>query len=849
MALIRIAESLHCHIPSVGGSARRWLRGDALDHESAERHFRRIVRDQATAGAEYLDVNVDNMFIEEDLGYEGARELLAHLLGMIVKYGRGIPPCIDSSDPEFLGWGLEYYAGMGKRMPKPLLNSVTATKLEPLELRKRFDCSIVGMLLEKAGDAEATGFTDIAEAEAYHETARFLFDKARAAGFAPDEIFFDPAVGPLGADMVGYTHRTFEGIRLIRNDEDMAGVHITVGLSNCSDGLPRRLGINRCYLRVAMECGVDAAILDVMHVTEHDGVDWHVLKLIKKIASTGDMDALMLLVDFARAYPTTPSLAPRNPLPDEFGASLADPSKPVYILEMAPSETNAEDIYALVEAARDLPVTVSITDTPGGKHTPGPDNMGPEVARIMGRQAIVNLSCKSDDRNGLMQRVLSLYHQGMRNFFAITGDHAPEGSNTFDLDAVTLLQGLDALRRGIDYPSLQPRGRGPLEGIRAGAAVSPFKYKESDLWGQYLKMWKKRQVGADFFVTQVGFDVRKFQEARLYMERAGLGDVPLLGSVYYLVPRILYFLNRNPVPGLVIPNDVSKKYYGILLSKAEKSRTRKMSFVELAEYQRDFSRRRAALLADILVRGLGYRGVDLAGVDDIENLRAILEMIQEVGTRDWRENYEEYRAGDDKREIVFAPEDADFYLFPEGEGALLADGPFQSADRSGYKGASGGMAWLHRNFFEPGAWGSGLLKWASTGCEDGARLHLLTLFEQAVKTHKLGCEMCGDCRIPDLQYMCPEPSRGCGKRLTNGPCGGADTQGMCEVFPDRSCYWERVIEAALRGGGLDELTRFQLPKDPQLKHTSSWRNEFLELVPTSLDMGLPEGGLPSAGGK
>lgn len=843
MALIRIAESLHCHIPMVGDSARRWLRGDALDRESANRHFRKVIESQVTAGCDFLDVNVDNMFIETDIGMEGAKKLLDHLLGYIDEYGAGIPPCIDSSDPSLLEWGLERYTEISGGNNHPLINSVTATKLESLELRKRFKCSVVGMLLEKVGQ-ESAGFTDIAGPEVYHETAKFIFDQATAAGFAPDEIFFDPTVGPLGADMVGYTHRTFEGIKAIREDPAMDGVHITIGLSNCSEGLPRRLGVNRCYLRVAMQYGVDAAILDVVNVTEDDGVDWHVLQLVKKLAAGHDMDSLSLLVDFSRAYPPGQTSAPRQPLPDDFGAALADPSKPVYIMEMAPSETNIEEIYALAEGARDLPVTFSITDTPGGKHTPGPDNIGLEVARIMGRQAVVNLSCKSEDRNGLMQRILGLYHQGMRNFFAVTGDYAPEGRNTFDLDAVTLLQGMDALRRGLDYPSLQPRPRGKLEGLRAGGAVSPFKYRESDLWGQYLKAWKKCQVGADYLITQVGFDVRKFQELKLYMDRAGLAHVPLLGSVYHVTPRILYSLNRYPVPGLVIPSDLSRKFYGVMDPKKVKSRVRKMTFEDLAQWQTDFCHRRVALLADILVRGLGYRGADLAGVHTIEDARAILALIEEVKRNDWRENYEEYRQGDDKREINFVPEGVDFYLFPEGDDALLVDGPFQAADRSGYRKTDKKMKRAHKRYFEPGGPFHAMVRWASTGCEDGARLRLVTLLEQAFKTNALGCEMCGDCRIPDLQYLCPEPSQGCAKRLTNGPCGGADINGMCEVYPDRQCYWGRVIEASLSGGGTEKLVKLQLPKDPKLQHTSSWRNEFLGLVQQPLDIGSPEDGMP-----
>jgi hypothetical protein len=132
-----------------------------------------------------------------------------------------------------------------------------------------------------------------------------------------------------------------------------------------------------------------------------------------------------------------------------------------------------------------------------------------------------------------------------------------------------------------------------------------------------------------------------------------------------------------------------------------------------------------------------------------------------------------------------------------------------------------------------------MVKWAATGKEDGARLHWLTLLEQASKTHTLGCEMCGDCRIPYLQYLCPEPTRGCAKRQINGPCGGADEKGMCEVHPERRCYWGEVIERALATGSLPALAQFQLPKDPRLQHTSSWHNEFTGRCPLPLALGEP----------
>ena len=51
MALIRIGEALHCHIPSVQDSARRWLCGDALDREAGQRHLVKLVRDQIASNA------------------------------------------------------------------------------------------------------------------------------------------------------------------------------------------------------------------------------------------------------------------------------------------------------------------------------------------------------------------------------------------------------------------------------------------------------------------------------------------------------------------------------------------------------------------------------------------------------------------------------------------------------------------------------------------------------------------------------------------------------------------------------------------------------------------------------
>jgi len=63
--------------------------------------------------------------------------------------------------------------------------------------------------------------------------------------------------------------------------------------------------------------------------------------------------------------------------------------------------------------------------------------------------------------------------------------------------------------------------------------------------------------------------------------------------------------------------------------------------------------------------------------------------------------------------------------------------------------------------------------------------------------------------------------------------------------PERRCYWGDVIERALKAGEFKQLAGLQMPKDPTLVHSSSWRNELLGMCPKPLriedvDCAVPE---------
>jgi cobalamin-dependent methionine synthase I len=64
----------------------------------------------------------------------------------------------------------------------------------------------------------------------------------------------------------GYTYRTFETIKRIKNDPKMKAVHCVLGVSNCVRDLPgRKIGVCRAYAAKAIEYGLDAAIVNVAH--------------------------------------------------------------------------------------------------------------------------------------------------------------------------------------------------------------------------------------------------------------------------------------------------------------------------------------------------------------------------------------------------------------------------------------------------------------------------------------------------------------------------------------------------------------------------------------------------------
>ncbi|OGV62692.1 MAG: hypothetical protein A3K19_13590 [Lentisphaerae bacterium RIFOXYB12_FULL_65_16] len=263
---IQIAEMLHASIPFPGAAMRHlqtlgpegWTRPNrgltAVEH---------LIRSQAQEGAYFIDVNIDALNDPE------APTLMRRYVRLVQQISGGVPPCIDSSDGNVLVAGLEEWYSRGKAPAKPMVNSIPFVEMDKrvpvYEMRKKYPFNVVCLLVGPEGPMRS--------ADEMYDAAKVMFRKAREAGFAPDEIYFDGVtlgmstdgcIGGDGSNKPSHTHNSFHAIKRIKADPEMAGAHAILGVSNWVYGAKkRRIGHLRAFVAVAQKYGLDGGIVDV----------------------------------------------------------------------------------------------------------------------------------------------------------------------------------------------------------------------------------------------------------------------------------------------------------------------------------------------------------------------------------------------------------------------------------------------------------------------------------------------------------------------------------------------------------------------------------------------------------
>jgi methylenetetrahydrofolate reductase (NADPH) len=497
---------------------------------------------------------------------------------------------------------------------------------------------------------------------------------------------------------------------------------------------------------------------------------------------------------------------------NRFSEALRSPGRFIYTVELVPGRgsrgKSQDQVLGFAEAAArgGIVDALTITDNPGGHPTLAPDVIGGEICR-MGIDPIVHFTCKDKNRNQIESILYALDRVGIRNLLVMTGDFPLYGFQgkakpVYDLDSVQALRLITRMNQGLDIDDRAPGGGvgGPPTSTVKGCAVSPFKQLESETFAQYAKLGKKIREGADFVITQVGFDARKFHELLCYMRLTGM-DVPVLANVYILNLPVARVMNGKGVPGCV----VTDKLYG--LCQEESKAPDKGKGARLT---------RAAKMVAVL-RGMGYRGVHIGGPNlRYEDVEWVIGKSLDLAGR-WDSFVPEFDF----------PQQNGFYLYQRDPASGLNSDALSPKRNSPRKSAAYGLMRLfHRLAFAPGAplYGSVCSFFHTI---DGTRIEPpLTELEYWLKFVTSRCRRCGDCTLAEVAYLCPQSQ--CPKTLFDGQCGGSN-EGWCEVFPGRRrCIYVRAYDRLKPYGEERSLSEEYIrPRNWALDQTSSWANYFL----------------------
>lgn len=225
-------------------SAVRWGL-DGGDHaDTAAAYIRALAARQEAAGADWLDLNADEVAADSEI-----RARAIAWLVVTVEQTATVPVAIDSSDIAVMAAGV---AASAQPRGQLLLNSAAVDRLEVLDLAEATSCAVV---LACSGPA---GMPASAEDRVHNGIA--MLELALARQIAADACYVDPLVLPVAVEPDAPA-QVLEAARQLRAEYGPE-IHITGGLSNVSFGMPARRVLNDTFIDLAAEAGIDSGIVD-----------------------------------------------------------------------------------------------------------------------------------------------------------------------------------------------------------------------------------------------------------------------------------------------------------------------------------------------------------------------------------------------------------------------------------------------------------------------------------------------------------------------------------------------------------------------------------------------------------
>ena len=196
---------------------------------------------QIDAGARFIDVNCAMSLGDEVQDIDWVISILQSEIA-------DVSICIDSPNYLAIKKALEIYRAKGKLF----INSITGEQsridlIVPFAVK--YNTSLIALTMGDSGMPNS--------AEERFAIAKDILAKVSKKGLRPENLYFDPLIRPISTEPE-QANEFLKSIPMIKS----LGAKTVCGLSNISYGLPDRKIINSTFLAMAIQSGLDAAILD-----------------------------------------------------------------------------------------------------------------------------------------------------------------------------------------------------------------------------------------------------------------------------------------------------------------------------------------------------------------------------------------------------------------------------------------------------------------------------------------------------------------------------------------------------------------------------------------------------------
>ncbi|MBK6394703.1 MAG: methionine synthase [Betaproteobacteria bacterium] len=250
-----------------------------------------IARQQVAAGAQIIDVNMDEAMLDS----KAAMTRFLNLVAGEPDIAR-VPVMIDSSKWEVIEAGLKCVQG------KPIVNSISLKEGEAEFLRqatlvRRYGAAAVVMAFDERGQADSY--------ERRAEVCRRAYDLlVQRVGFPAEDIVFDPNVFAIATGIEEHANYAVDFIRATRwIREHLPHALVSGGISNVSFSFrgnePVREAIHTVFLFHAIRAGLSMGIVNAGQLGVYDELDPELRERVEDVVLNRRPDATERLVSFA----------------------------------------------------------------------------------------------------------------------------------------------------------------------------------------------------------------------------------------------------------------------------------------------------------------------------------------------------------------------------------------------------------------------------------------------------------------------------------------------------------------------------------------------------------------------